>query len=88
MGTVSRLLSVANFSVEDRVLDIGGGTGAVGRGIKNYVRDVVVLDVAEGMVAICKKHDGGITWSLNPLTWTVHNCTYEKICTTYQRRKN
>lgn len=60
-GTINRLLHVVEFKKNDRVLDIGGGTGAVGRGIKSYVHEIVVLDCADGMVELCKKRDGGVT---------------------------
>lgn len=60
-GTINRFLRVVEFKKDDRVLDIGGGTGAVGRGIKSYVHEFVVLDCADGMIELCKKRGGGVT---------------------------
>ena len=57
-GQVAGMLRVIEPQGDERVLDVGGGTGRVAQGFAGRVRDIVVLDPSRGMLAQTgKKHD-------------------------------
>ena len=45
-----RLRLLASLDIDDRLLDVGGGTGRVSEFLKGFVRTTCVLDVSSGML--------------------------------------
>lgn len=56
--TARRIGEIANFTLSDVVVDVGGGVGRIAKVFIGKVQSMTVVDVSEGMIAECRKHDG------------------------------
>jgi len=69
---------LAQFSLEDKVLDLGGGTGRVSEKIKDLVDEVIVADTSFGMLKEAAKK-GLKTFSFAVLPLSFPDETFDKI---------
>ena len=53
--TFARIESMVSFESTDKVLDLGGGTGRIGRFLVDKVNSVVVVDSSKKMIDQCRQ---------------------------------
>lgn len=56
--TFLKLYSLADFQKNDKVLDLGGGSGRIAKFFIGKVKEITVADISMEMTAVCKKHQG------------------------------
>jgi len=57
-NTFLKITKLGDFHEEDRMLDIGGGSGRIAKFFVGAVEEITVVDPSEGMIKKCKTHDG------------------------------
>ncbi len=67
-GVVKRIIEACRFSPQDRVLEIGPGTGSITRTMAERVRSVTAVEIDAGLVRVLQKQAGSI-----PNITVVHN---------------
>ena len=54
-NTIRHLKEIGNFSHNDIVLDMGGGTGRVAERLRPWVKEIIVADISKKMLRQCER---------------------------------